>query len=142
MNAAGILGVLASAAAMFLLARLSFFAGGGWPGGAGPLCGSYFVLSLFFFSALEGFLGFLFFSPPRADGMSFALGWSHLLLAIVVWILIARNRKLGDRAWLMFFGAAAVVLCVLMLHNARWIWDHVSLLQNVWYPWRLLGAVA
>jgi hypothetical protein len=85
----------------------------------------------------------LFFSLPRpSDGMSFALGWSHLLLAVVVWIWIARNPKLGDRLWLRFFGGAAVVLCVLMLQDAKWIWDHVMLLQNVWYPWRLLGPVA
>jgi hypothetical protein len=80
--------------------------------------------------------------PGPNDGMSFALGWSHVLLALVVWIWIARHPGLCDRRLLRFFGAAAVVLCVLMLQDALWFWEQVPLLQNVQLPWRLLGPVA
>ena len=51
--------------------------------------------------------------PGPNDGMSFALGWSHLLLALVVWIWIARTPQPGDRRLWRFFGIAAVVLTVL-----------------------------
>lgn len=109
--------------------------------------------------AAEGYLNYsnhfvylnqFFYSPwgyglslaGPVDGMSFALGWSHLLLAIVVCIWILRNPKLGDRRWLCFFSGAAVALCILMLPEAIWFWDRVTLLQNVQFPWRLLGPVA
>jgi len=73
--------------------------------------------------------------------MSFAVGWSHLLLAAVVWIWISRRPKLGDRRLFRFFGAAAVVLCILTLQDALWFWRQAPLLQNVQLPWRLLGPV-
>jgi hypothetical protein len=76
------------------------------------------------------------------DGMSFALGWSHLLLVAVVWIWMTRNPNPVDRRLLRFFGAAAVVLSILMLQDALWFWEQVPLLQNVQLPWRLLGPVA
>ena len=80
--------------------------------------------------------------PGPEDGMSFALGWSHLLLVAVVWIWSTRNPKPVDRRLLRFFGAAAVVLSILMLQDALWFWEQVPLLQNVQLPWRLLGPVA
>jgi hypothetical protein len=80
--------------------------------------------------------------PGPGDGMSFSLGWSHLLVAIVVWIWISRNPQSGDRRLFRFFGIAAVVLCILMLQDALWFWEQMPLLQNVQLPWRLLGPVA
>ncbi len=80
--------------------------------------------------------------PGPNDGMSFAIGWSHLLLVALVWIWVSRNPKLADRPLLRFFGGAAVALCILMLQDAIWLWDRVPLLQNVQLPWRLLGPVA
>jgi uncharacterized membrane protein len=80
--------------------------------------------------------------PGPNDGMSFALGWSHLLLAILVWVWIARNPKLLDRRLLHFFAAAAAVLCFLMLEDALWIWQQIPLLQMIEFPWRILGPVA
>ena len=73
--------------------------------------------------------------------MSFSLGWSHLLLAAAAWFWISRKTKSGDRRLLRFFGAACIVLCLLTLQDAAWVWDHVPLLQNVEFPWRLLGPV-
>ncbi|MGA3190724.1 MAG: glycosyltransferase family 39 protein, partial [Bryobacteraceae bacterium] len=75
------------------------------------------------------------------DGMSFALGWSHLLLIAAVWIWISRTSKPVGRGLLRFFSAAAVLLCILMLQDALWFWDHLTLIQFVQFPWRLLGPV-
>jgi hypothetical protein len=69
------------------------------------------------------------------------LGWSHLLIAAVVWVWLSRRPKLANRNLTRFFGAAGVILSVLMLQDAMWVWDRVSLLQNVEFPWRLLGPV-
>jgi len=109
--------------------------------------------------AFEGYLQYanhfvylhqLFYSPwgyglsvagPN-DGMSFSLGWSHLLLAVLAWIWVSRNPKLVDRRPMRFFCAAGVLLCILMLQDALWIWEQIPLLQNVNLPWRLLGPVA
>jgi hypothetical protein len=92
----------------------------------------------------------LFYSPwgygisvaGDQDGMSFALGWSHLLLAALAWICIARTGRLADRLWLRFFTVAGALFALLMLEDAVWFWDRVPLLQYVEFPWRLLGPVA
>ncbi len=104
----------------------------------------------FLYSTHFVYLHQLFYSPwgygasvaGPDDGMSFALGWSHLLLIVLVWILIARHPKQGDRRLFRFFGIAAVLLCILMLQDALWIWQQLPLLQNVTLPWRLLCPVA
>jgi hypothetical protein len=86
--------------------------------------------------------GYGYSVPGPNDGMSFALGWSHLLLIAIVWIWISRRPKLGDRRLWRFFGVAAVVFCILMLQDALWFWQQVPLLQNVQLPWRLLGPAS
>ncbi len=81
--------------------------------------------------------------PGPGDGMSFALGWSHLLLALLAWIWLSRTASLkAEKGLLRFFALAATILCVLMLEDALWFWQQVSFLQNVQLPWRLLAPVA
>ncbi|HXB71736.1 MAG TPA: glycosyltransferase family 39 protein [Candidatus Acidoferrales bacterium] len=76
------------------------------------------------------------------DGMSFALGWSHLLLIVVAGVWIWRRPRLPGRPMFRFFAVAAALLSILMLQEAIWFWEQVPLLQNVQLPWRLLGPVA
>jgi hypothetical protein len=76
------------------------------------------------------------------DGMSFALGWSHLLLIVAAWIWIARRSAPGDRRLMRFLAAISAVYCLLMLDESVWLWDHLPLLPYVQFPWRLLGPVA
>jgi hypothetical protein len=80
--------------------------------------------------------------PGPDDGMSFALGWSHLVLIAVAGVWIWRKPKLLDSRMFRFFAVAAALLSILMLQEAIWFWDQVPLLQNVQLPWRLLGPVA
>jgi hypothetical protein len=76
------------------------------------------------------------------DGMSFALGWSHVVLAVLASIWIARRPKLADGRLMRFCAIAATVLCFLMFEDSAWLWGHLPLLPNVEFPWRLLGPVA
>jgi hypothetical protein len=78
--------------------------------------------------------------------MSFALGWSHLLLALLAvgWIS-SRARSAAsasDRRLLWFFAVAAPILCALTLEDSHWFWEQLPILQDVQLPWRLLGPVA
>jgi len=81
-------------------------------------------------------------APGSDDGISFALGRSHLLLGALVCVLIARRGKQGERRLVCFFAAASILLCVPTLRQMQWLWDYISLLQFVVWPWRLLGMAA
>jgi hypothetical protein len=77
--------------------------------------------------------------PGDRDEISFALGWSHLLLIAIVLALAAKLRGTVSRAWLLLFAAATLLYCFMMSTSAAPIWDRVTFLQLVGYPWRLLG---
>ena len=84
--------------------------------------------------------------PGPNDGMSFALGWSHVLLALAAWIWLSRKAMSPEdadrRRLVRFFGLSAVALCLLMLQDAIWFWQQLPLLEYVLFPWRLLGPAA
>src|SRR4029078_4007448 len=69
--------------------------------------------------------------PGPDDGMSFSLGWAHLLIAAIV--LAVWRRK-------AFWALAAIAICWLMTENAHAIWDALPQLQYVAFPWRLLAS--
>jgi len=73
------------------------------------------------------------------DGMSFSLGWSHLLLAAAAFVFI---KRIPQRMWMWFFLAVAVAFCGMILPDAQPIWDHVRLLQFLAFPWRWLGPIS
>ncbi len=106
--------------------------------GNGKFSNHFVYLHQLFFSPW----GYGYSLPGPDDGMSFALGWSHLLLLAVVWIWASRNPTLVDHRWLRFFTVAAAILCFLTLEDASWMWTQLPLLQTVQLPWRLLGPVA
>jgi hypothetical protein len=80
--------------------------------------------------------------PGDQDGMSFAIGWSHLLMAVIAGFWIARKPDMSDRRWFRFFAVCALVFCFLMLQDAVWVWDHAPLLRYVEFPWRFLAPAA
>jgi hypothetical protein len=81
-------------------------------------------------------------TPGTEDGMSFSVGWAHLLLAVLAFLFPRAGASEGGRGWQRFFASAALGLCVLMLPASAWLWDRWTLLQYVQFPWRLLGPVA
>jgi hypothetical protein len=82
--------------------------------------------------------GYGFSLPGDQDGMSFSLGWSHVLIAIAAVLTIVKSNKV----WVWFFAGATAILCVLMLQDAEPVWDQIPVLQYVAFPWRLLGPIA
>jgi hypothetical protein len=67
---------------------------------------------------------------------SFAVGWGLIVLAAAAWI----GR--GDRRLLRFFSGAAAVFCLLTLQWAGPVWEWVTVLQQLQFPWRLLGGAS
>jgi len=57
-------------------------------------------------------------NPVLNDGMSFALGWSHLLLALVVCVWVEWRGKPGMPFVCALFAAACGALCLLTLQDA------------------------
>ncbi|HLX44843.1 MAG TPA: glycosyltransferase family 39 protein [Bryobacteraceae bacterium] len=75
------------------------------------------------------------------DGMSFALGWSHLLIAAIACVWLLRHPRVSDRSAAWFFGASAVIFSVMILPVAQPIWGQIKLLQYTAFPWRWLGPI-
>jgi uncharacterized membrane protein len=86
--------------------------------------------------------GYGYSLPGPADGMSFALGWSHLLLAVAATVWLARRGSVSGKRWIAFFAIAAAALCYCMVGDSAWLWQRLPLLSYVDYPWRLLGPTA
>jgi hypothetical protein len=84
--------------------------------------------------------GYGYSLPGDQDGMSFSLGWGHLLLAAIALCAVARFKFL--RRPMLFFAVSAAVLCVTILPSAQPVWAHLTLLQYIAFPWRWLGPIS
>lgn len=85
------------------------------------------------------------------DGMSFELGIAQwvVLLVVALWLLnkvrvFVLKRKIEDGFWmnhirLLMFFTLAVTFIFLMLPNSNFIWQRIRILQDIQFPWRLLG---
>jgi hypothetical protein len=73
------------------------------------------------------------------DDLSFSLGWEHLLLAAcaLVAAILARRARVT-----IFFAISGAVLALFMLSVAQPLWDRVTLLEYIEFPWRMLGPVS
>lgn len=78
--------------------------------------------------------------PGDDDGMSFQLGFAQLLLAVVGSGVAIFSRKRSLRDLYLVFAYVGTVF--LMTARSFPIWDHLSLLQTVQFPWRLLFMAA
>lgn len=80
--------------------------------------------------------------PGSSDQMSFQIGWVHLLaLAAAIAGLALGTVPRRARPVALFCGVTVAAGALLMLEPARPIWDRVSVLQNVQFPWRILGVL-
>jgi hypothetical protein len=77
--------------------------------------------------------------PGSQDDISFSLGWGHLLLIPATAWFIYTGRKGLLRIWLVLAAACLAVLAFMMTPSALWFWEHLPLLKQVQFPWRILG---
>jgi hypothetical protein len=81
--------------------------------------------------------------PGYEDGMSFSLGWSHLLLAVLGWVAVGRwltGRERRDKRRLLgFLSAWCILLSIGMLAGSEWFWAKLPLMKYIEFPWRMLA---
>lgn len=93
-----------------------------------------------FFSSFWGY-GYSDDPVGAADGMGFQLGLILALLGILaLWMLLARQWSRSDLPLFLLLSTGAVLY--LMSPAAGWLWDRVSLLSVMQFPWRLLTLTA
>jgi hypothetical protein len=78
------------------------------------------------------------------DGMSFALGPVHLIVAVAALVLLWRAREPGGRrrSWVLF---SLILLAVALFFASTLslpLWDLLPLLQYLEFPWRFLTLAA
>ena len=76
------------------------------------------------------------------DKLSFSVGWSQLGVLVSGWIWAHHTAVLPPRHWWRFFCGVTLAACGLMLPGSVWLWDHIRLLADVQFPWRLLGPAS
>jgi uncharacterized membrane protein len=76
--------------------------------------------------------------PGPNDGMSFALGPAHLMLAIIGLLLVLRESDRRRKYYAITFAMAAGCAAWLSTYWATVAWKHVETLQYLVQPWRVL----
>ena len=98
----------------------------------------HFVQPAHFLSAAWGYAP----GTPGTEGaMSFQLGAVPFILAMVATVAAFR-RPVGERALILVFAAALVLLLFLMLPLAAPFWELLPIASLVQFPWRLLALTA
>jgi hypothetical protein len=98
----------------------------------------HFVQPAHFLSSAWGYAP----GTPGTEGtMSFQLGAVPLILAMVATVAAFR-RPVGERALILFFAAALVLLLFLMLPASAPLWELLPIASLVQFPWRLLALMA
>jgi hypothetical protein len=90
------------------------------------------------FQFLSPFWGYAPAAPGPEDGMSFQLGVVPVILATVATVGVFR-RTGKDRALILFYAAATILLIFFMLPIAAPLWELLPLAALVQFPWRLLA---
>jgi len=104
---------------------------------------NFISLSRLFTDRLWGYNGA---TKSLMSDLSFQIGWPHWWLVILALILVlsmiikSRGRRFKE-CLLPFFLIATFVLAVFMIHNrSAFIWEKISLLAYVQFPWRFLAV--
>ncbi len=86
--------------------------------------------------------GFGYSVPGPGDGMSFQLGLVVIVAAAVgvAAALNARPGQLARRGEAVFLVLATAIALFVMTPAAAFIWDNLSIIKMVQFPWRLLAV--
>ena len=81
--------------------------------------------------------------PGRADGMSLKIGKLHIIFTIIsIGILIRAVRKkskLQHGPDYLFFILGTFISILMTLYISEWIWNSITPLSYIQYPWRFLA---
>lgn len=71
------------------------------------------------------------------DGLSFQIGKLHILVAFLAFAIVAM-KKTSQRFYAMFILGLFIIGIFMTTQFSKFIWDHVSPLWYVQFPWRFL----
>lgn len=92
--------------------------------------------------------GYFYSVPGSEDEMSFMLGYAQWTLVLFSFLFIIYylfkfrvdpNVFLRKNFWFVFYFTLSIFSIFLMLPISSFIWENVRLLQQVQFPWRILG---
>ncbi len=75
------------------------------------------------------------------DGMSFKIGKLHLLLATSALLLLVYKKSKVKKGLIIFFAVAALLAAYMTTQYSQFIWEQISVLQVVQFPWRYLALI-
>lgn len=73
------------------------------------------------------------------DGLSFQIGWIHILLMMLGFVGLFIKGK--HKIFSLFFSGSIAVSLFLTTFKSQWIWEHLPLIQYIQFPWRFLSVV-
>jgi hypothetical protein len=86
-------------------------------------------------------------SPGCTDGMSFQLGKVHIIFAgisLLLFLILVLTKHITKKKIyeVLFLSALLLVSIFMTLNYSAFIWDHVSFLWYLQFPWRFLTFAA
>jgi hypothetical protein len=85
-----------------------------------------------------GHWGFGYSVAGSGDGISFELGWVHLALAALGILIAVRASNRERRVDALVFAGATIAAALLATGWTSKVWEHVTTLQYLQFPWRTL----
>ncbi len=85
------------------------------------------------------------FRIPHEDvniGTRFQVGLMHSLVLLISFIFILTGRKLKNKSQQLFFTISTVLAVFLITPASQELWNIITPLKFILYPWRLLGVTA
>lgn len=89
-----------------------------------------------FFTGQWGYGGSI---PWPYAGMSFQLGWIHLILVALGGFALLLKKKKAFWVLLVFFTASTGIGLFMTLYKSQFVWDRIPLLAYIQFPWRFLS---
>jgi len=93
--------------------------------------------------------GYFFSVKGNNDGMSFMLGYAQWFvlfasLFLIFYLFKKRNKRYSsfwyNHFWLFFYFSLSILSLFLLLPYSGFVWEKIKVLQEVQYPWRILGV--
>lgn len=117
-------------------------------------------IPVFFYKDHFPILSQLLYSPwgygdsaigTKLDGMSFQIGLAQWMVLVIVFIYLVYqiylskfklNRKfIGNNIWIIVFWLLSLLFVFIDLPSSGFIWEKITILQAIQFPWRILGII-